>query len=115
MISTRIPKSKTARQYRFPVVLEVKRADDWNGKVKWAFVRRMYCNITPRTARLVIDGQQETEVINYEVLTPWHPDGFPAQEARLVEQDRKFYVESSVDMGEDHREHQLICTLKDGE
>lgn len=108
-------KTKTANRYRFSVELQEKTADDWEGKLKWQPVRRMYCNITPKNARVVIDGRQEAEVVRYEVLTSWHPDGFPAVELRLVEGKRNFYVESVVDLGEDHGEHQLICTLRDGE
>lgn len=72
----------------------------------------MYADIRPRTGSTQTDQQQEVEVIKYEIFTSWHPGGFPGGDLRLVEGDRKFYVDSAIDVGEDHREHKWVCTLR---
>lgn len=116
MSSSRTLKTKTSRRYRYLVELQCKPADssDWSGLVGWNVVRSMYANIRPRRGTLAVEGRQETEIVKYEITVPWNPDGFPAEDKRLVEGDRNFYVESVMDPEEDHREHMLICTLRDG-
>ena len=113
MSSIRTLKVRTSRRYRFSVVLEVKSDDDWSGKVDWQPVRLMFADIRPRTGSTQTDQQQEVEVVKYEIFTSWHPDGFPDGELRLVEGDRKFHIDSAIDVGEEHRDYMFICTLRD--
>lgn len=112
MSSTRTLKVPSSRRYRHVVSLEAKEGDDWGGGVDWQPVRPMFADIRPRTGSTQTDQQQEVEVTKYDIFTAWHPDGFPEGELRLLEGERKFYVDSTLDVGEDHREHKLVCTLR---
>lgn len=112
MISTR--RTTRTRRYRFAVQLQEKRFDDFDGTVRWLPIRDLYADIIPKVGKLVIEGRQEAEIVKYEVTIPWHPDGIGQGERRIVHSDTNYYIESSFDVGEDHREYKFVCTLRDG-
>ena len=107
-------KTKTSRAYDKRLKLQVRKADQWSGHLKWTDVPGdFWAAIRSRTATLPVEGQQEQEITKYEVFTPWRPGVFLTQaERRFVDdQGRHFYIASAVDINEEHREFQVTCTL----
>ena len=107
-------KTKSAREYNRLAMLQEKTQNEWDGRVSWEQIDDLYVAVRPRTARLAVDGVQETEVIRYDVYTPWNPDAArllaKVIERRLVVDDRVLYVESVIDMLDEHAELKIICT-----
>lgn len=102
------------RQRKSYFRLEEKKADDWSDTVAWKFVDDLVGYVRPKSGTIQLEGQQEQEIVKYEVTTPWRPELFDGQaERRLVHVDgRKFYVESTLDLDDAHREFKITCTVK---
>lgn len=107
-------KTESAREYNRLAILQEKTQDEWSGNVQWSEAWELYIALRPRTAKLAVDGVQETEVVRYDVYTPWNPDAARVLanvvERRLVVDDRILYVESVIDMLDEHAELKIICT-----
>ncbi len=103
-----------ARQRKAHFRLEEKKADDWSDTVAWKPVDDLIGYVKPKSGTIQLEGQQEQEIVKYEVTTPWRPNMFTTQaERRLVHEDgRNFYIESTIDLDESHREFRITCTVK---
>lgn len=102
-----------AKQHKALFRLEEKDPAD-DRSVAWQPVTQLIAYVRPKSGSIQLDGQQEQETVKYELTTPWRPKLFTSQaERRLVHVDgRNFYVESTLDVDEAHREFKITCTVR---
>ena len=113
-------KTKTARQYRFPVWLQNKTSTDWpddpDGGILWEEIAPFYADIQPRQYRITPEAQEETLVDKFEIAVPWRPGiaiyGDFVQRFRTEQENLFYYIESVIDMGATSREFRVVCTQR---
>ena len=115
MVIARTLKTRTARQYRYPLTLQTKGSDDWQGNVTWTTGESFYADIQTRNGRIIVEGNQETQVTKHHIFTGWRPSLklTQAESMRLQsETGELFYVESIEDLNREHREVEIVTTLR---
>ena len=110
-------KSRSNRRYRFPLVLQTKRSDDWDGTVTWTTQETIYGDIQPRTGRIVLEGAtEETLVTKHHIFTAWRRSlkMTDAESMRLRGETagEYFYIESIEDLNREKREVEIVTTLR---
>ena len=109
-------RTRTARQYRFPFVLQTKRSDDWDGTVTWSEEDSFYGNLETKTGRIILEGQEETLVTKHHVTTGWRPSltltDDESMRLRGENAGEFYYIESIEDLDRHHREVEIVTTLR---
>ena len=111
-------KTRTQRQYRFPVWLQTKSSDDWEGDVTWTEEPDGYffADIQPNRYKIIAEGVEETLVDKFQIHLPWRPGisiyGDFVQRLRTEFEGLYYYIESVVDLGATAREFEVTCTQR---
>ena len=109
-------KTKSKRRYRYPLTLQTKRSDDWDGTVTWTTQETFYCDIQTRNGTITLEGQQEVQITKHHIFTAWRESLklTDAESMRLQAENgtEYFYVESIEDLNREHREAEIVTTLR---
>ena len=108
-------KTRSKRRYRYPMTLQTKRSDDWGGDVAWTTGESFYCDIQTRNGTIITEGNQETQVTKHHIFTAWRTSLKLTQDESMrlqSETGELFYVESIEDLNREHREVEIVTTLR---